>query len=353
MKTNGPSKANASRSSAAIIYLSVGAAAVGVVATGAYLLSDRANTPITASLQSSVQAPIPARESSALNTDHSKQIELAMSAYNAGKLVTPAGENALEYYLAALQSKPNDFGAQEAIMELVPVAMTALESAMAANVAKEVERLLAVLERADPSAARVAALKQRWQASVAQASVAQQASAVAAAPRLENVQAPATFTVPEIGRPEIAAAQVAIQATTPAPTIAPTIAPTDVSTAVAVTTETQNTLAAQASPAQASPKAATAPVQDRVVEARALSTARAVFPAQARRQKIEGWVDLQVVVDASGRVTEALVLGAQPSRIFDVEARRAVLRWRYSPKRVNDQPVSSVLRQRIKFSLTS
>ena len=335
MKTNGPSKANASRSSAAIIYLSVGAAAVGVVATGAYLLSDRANTPITASLQSSVHAPISARESSALNTDHSKQIELAMSAYNAGKLVTPAGENALEYYLAALQSKPNDFGAQEAIMELVPVAMTALESAMAANVSMEVERLLAVLERADPSAARVAALKQRWQASVAQ-----QASALAAAaPRLENVQAPATFTVPEIGRPEIAATQ----ANTPAPTIAPS----DVSTAVAVSTETQNTLA------QASPKAATAAVQDRVVEARALSTARAVFPAQARRQKIEGWVDLQVVVDASGRVTEALVLGAQPSRIFDVEARRAVLRWRYSPKRVNDQPVSSVLRQRIKFSLTS
>lgn len=343
MKTNGPNKANASRSSAAIIYLSVAAAALGAVATGAYLLSDRASTPITASLQSSVQTPIPARENSTLNTDHSKQIELAMSAYNAGNLVTPAGENALEYYLAALQSKPSDFGAQEAIMELVPVAMTALESAMAANVSGEVERLLAVLERADPSAARVAALKQRWQASIAQ-----QASTLAVAPSLEDVQAPATITAPEIRRPEIAATQADPQAGTQAPTIAPT----DVSAAVAVTTEKQNTVA-QASPAQARPKVATAAVQDRVVEARALSTARAVFPAQARRQKIEGWVDLQVVVAADGRVTEALVVGAQPSRIFDVEARRAVMRWRYSPKRVNDQPVSSVLRQRIKFSLTS
>ncbi len=76
-------------------------------------------------------------------------------------------------------------------------------------------------------------------------------------------------------------------------------------------------------------------------------------PYKLGGKKIEGWVDLQVVVAADGRVTEALVVGAQPSRIFDVEARRAAMRWRYSPKRVNDQPVSSVLRQRIKFSLTS
>ena len=334
--------------SSAIIYLSAGAAALCVLATGIYFLKDRNDTSVAVSLPSGLQTPISQRQntlsSTLRNTGDSEQIELAMSAYSAGKLVAPAGENAFEYYLAALQSNPGDVGAEEAIMELVPVAMSALESAMAANTTLEVERLIPLLERADPGAARVAALKQRWQANVANlananlANIGKQATASAqAASGSENVQPP--ILVPENSAPEIAAMP------TPAVT-APKVVP-------------KPALAANlklSQPVQASPKVATAQVQtraveNRVVEARALSTARVVFPAQARRQKIEGWVDLQVVVDASGRVTEASVIGAQPARIFDVEARRAVMRWRYSPKRVNDQPVSSVLRQRIKFSL--
>jgi len=323
--------------SSAIIYLSVGAAALGVLATSVYFMSTQASAPAAASLQSGLQTPIPQRESTLSNPDHSEQIERAMSAYSAGKLVAPAGENAFEYYLAALQSKPSDVGAQEAIMELVPVAMTALESAMAANTTADVERLIPLLERADPGAARVVALKQRWQANVA--NMAKQASAAVPTPSLENVPAQVMILAEENNAPEIAATPPIARPA--APTVAPKVVQPP---AVAVNAKQQD-------PLQASPKAATAEVQNRIVEARALSTARAVFPAQARRQKIEGWVDLQVAVDASGRVTEALVVGAQPTRIFDVEARRAVMRWRYSPKLVNDQPVSSVLRQRIKFSL--
>ena len=333
--------------SSAIIYLSVGVAALSLLVTGIYFLNDRTDTPVEVSLQSGLQTPLSRRQNVLSNAGDSEQIELAMSAYSAGKLVAPAGENAFEYYLAALQSNPGDVGAEEAIMELVPVAMSALESAMAANTTLEVERLIPLLERADPGTARVAALKQRWQANVANlananlANIGKQASAQAASGS-ENVQP--QILAPENSAPEIAAMP------TPAVT-APKVVPKP---AVAANLK-------PSPPVQASPKVATAQVQtravesraveNRVVEARALSTARAVFPAQARRQKIEGWVDLQVVVDASGRVTEASVIGAQPARIFDVEARRAVMRWRYSPKRVNDQPVSSVLRQRIKFSL--
>ena len=326
--------------SSAIIYFSVGAAALCVLATGIYFLKDGNDTSVAVSVPSGLQMPISKRQNTLTNTGDSEQIELAMRAYSAGKLVAPAGENAFEYYLAALQSNPGDVGAEEAIMELVPVAMSALESAMAANTTLEVERLIPLLERADPGAARVAALKQRWQANVANlANIAKQASAQVAS-SLENVQPP--ILAPENSAPEIAAMPppaVAAPKVVPKPAVASNLKPSP--------------------PVQASPKVASAQVQqvqtraveNRVVEARALSTARVVFPAQARRQKIEGWVDLQVVVDASGRVTEASVIGAQPARIFDVEARRAVMRWRYSPKRVNDQPVSSVLRQRIKFSL--
>jgi len=186
--------------SSAIFYLSVGAAALGVLATSVYFMSTQASAPAAASLQSGLQTPIPQRESTLSNPDHSEQIERAMSAYSAGKLVAPAGENAFEYYLAALQSKPSDVGAQEAIMELVPVAMTALESAMAANTTADVERLIPLLERADPGAARVVALKQRWQANVA--NMARQASAPVPTPSLENVPAQVMILTEENNAPE-------------------------------------------------------------------------------------------------------------------------------------------------------
>ena len=332
--------------SSAIIYLSAGAAALCVLATGIYFLKDRNDTSVAVSLPSGLQTPISQRQntlsSTLRNTGDSEQIELAMSAYSAGKLVAPAGENAFEYYLAALQSNPGDVGAEEAIMELVPVAMSALESAMAANTTLEVERLIPLLERADPGAARVAALKQRWQANVANlananlANIEKQASAQAASGS-ENVQ-------PQILAPENSAPEIAVMPT-------PAVTAPKVVSKPAVAANLKPSPPVQASPKVATAQVQTRAVESRVVEARVLNTARAVFPAQARRQKIEGWVDLQVVIDASGRVTEASVIGAQPARIFDVEARRAVMRWRYSPKRVNDQPVSSVLRQRIKFSL--
>ncbi len=347
MKSIGSSKANAPGTSGVIIYVCVGAAILGVLSTAAYLLSERSSGTVSTNLQTGVPAPKvqSGSDSAADSTSHERHIELAMSAYSADKLVAPAGENALEHYLAALKSKPDDFGAQEAILELVPVAMTALETAMAANAAEEVERLIPLLELADPSASRVVALKKRWQETITQqASVEAARLAAAQAPKLPPQNEP---VAPEVGTEPLASARVAKSASAPvvvAATLAPAPAP-----APAVVPEKQSTLSVR----QSAPAITPAPEQNRVVEARALSTARAVFPAQARRQKIEGWVDLQVAVDASGRVTEAVVLSAQPSRIFDVEARRAAMRWRYSPKRINDQPVSSVLRQRIKFSLTS
>ena len=349
MTTIVSNKINASGTSGVIIYVCVGAAILGVLSSAAYLLNGHSSTAGATKLQTGGPAPTvrSQSDSAADRTSHERHIELAMSAYSADKLVAPAGENALEHYLAALRSKPDDFGAQEAILELVPVAMTALETAMAANSVAEVERLIPLLELADPSASRVVALKKRWQETIMQQPNVEAARLAAAqAPDVPEVPLQDELVALEVGTEQPARARVAEGAAAPAVVVAATIAPA-LLPAPAVVPEKQSTASAR----RIAPATRPAPAQNRVIEARALSTARAVFPAQARRQKIEGWVDLQVAVDASGRVTEAVVLSAQPSRIFDVEARRAVMRWRYSPKRVNDQPVSSVLRQRIKFSL--
>ena len=347
MKTIGSSKPSAPGASGVVIFVCVGAAILAALSTGAYLLSERSSTPTSASLQTGMPTPNKRPSSAVSNASHAEHIDRAMRAYSADKLIAPAGENALEHYLAALQSKPDDFGAQEAILELVPVAMTALETAMASNMSDEVERLIALLERADPSASRVAALKKRWQENTAQQASAA-AARLAAEQALQSAQAlPAVAASAPVNMPAdnaINQGQTARVAEVPVPA-----APNKVE-ALAVNSAASENKPAQRARRQAGSTVAPA-AQSLVVEARVLSTARAVFPAQARRQKIEGWVDLQVAVDADGRVTEASVVSAQPSRIFDIEARRAVMRWRYSPKRVNDQPVSSVQRQRIKFSL--
>ena len=321
MKTSSAHKPSATRSSAAIIYMCMAAAIVGAVSTGVYLLSEHSSAATSAGLQTATPLPNAQSERVLDQDNHAKHLELAMQAYSADKLIAPAGENALEHYLAALKSKPDDFGAQEAILELVPVAMTALETAMAANSKGEVERLILLLEQADPSAARVAALKKRWQENIAlRANVIAPVNSVDA----DQMDAPA-LPVIAASAPDVRAARISDrpkQITGVAEAAANTPA-FDASVASRL-----NTTIKAAQPGQSEPVAAVK--QNHVVEARALSTARAVFPAQARRQKIEGWVDLQVVVAADGRVTEALVVGAQPSRIFDVEARRAVMRWRPS-----------------------
>jgi periplasmic protein TonB len=258
-------------------------------------------------------------------------VDSAMRAYSAGHLVQPAGENALELYLKALEVHPSNVSAREAVLELVPVTMNALESAMSAAAPEEVARLSALLERADPSAARLAALKQRWQ--TMQVSAAQ-------APKL----------VDSVAATAVATEQPVTQAAT-----APLVAKAEMIKAAEPAAMPQASAFVPPPVRESKPtpeKNPSLPIS-RIVEARPLTTARVTFPAHARRQKIEGWVDLEVSVDANGRVTETSVVDAQPKKIFDIEARRAVMRWRFTPKIVDDQPVASVLRQRIKFSLNS
>ncbi|KXI28099.1 energy transducer TonB [Paraglaciecola hydrolytica] len=62
------------------------------------------------------------------------------------------------------------------------------------------------------------------------------------------------------------------------------------------------------------------------------------YPIDAARAGIEGWVKLLFSIDILGQVQDIQVIEAQPARIFDREAKRALAKWKYKPQVVAGVP---------------
>jgi TonB family protein len=93
---------------------------------------------------------------------------------------------------------------------------------------------------------------------------------------------------------------------------------------------------------------------ERYVDAATLTRIRYVapqFPDSARARGIDGWVDLQFLVDTDGTVTDAKVVGAQPVGIFEQVALDAVRHWRYLPQTHDGKALSQRARVRLRFTV--
>lgn len=64
------------------------------------------------------------------------------------------------------------------------------------------------------------------------------------------------------------------------------------------------------------------------------------YPPAAARDGVNGWVRLRFNIAADGRVTDVKVLAAEPRRVFDQEAMRALKNWKYQPKLENGRAVA-------------
>ncbi|HSQ69421.1 MAG TPA: energy transducer TonB, partial [Steroidobacteraceae bacterium] len=76
-----------------------------------------------------------------------------------------------------------------------------------------------------------------------------------------------------------------------------------------------------------------------------------VYPPQALRGGVEGWVKLEFTVTETGAVGDVLVLDSQPAGVFERAAIDAVASWRFRPRSVNGGTVQQRSAVTIRFEL--
>ena len=236
------------------------------------------------------------------------------------RLYAPAGDNAIEHYLAVRALAPADADVETALLELLPYAVIGSEQAIARGNFDEARRLLDLVQRTDaalPSLARlrdqlVAAEQEAAQAAEREAREQEEAARREEAKRL--AAAATEIATPPAAAPALpAATQAAATPASPAvPTpAAPVPAPATAAPAVA------------ANPPPAAPRPAAQPLPQ------LLSAPQPRYPPLALRRRIEGEVVLELRIEADGRVSATRVLSANPPGLFDEAAQAAASRYRF------------------------
>jgi len=78
---------------------------------------------------------------------------------------------------------------------------------------------------------------------------------------------------------------------------------------------------------------------------------RPMYPRDAAMKGIEGWVELSFTITAIGTVKDAQVIDSDPPRIFNREALRAIMKWKFKPRVVDGVAVDRLATQIIGFDL--
>lgn len=107
--------------------------------------------------------------------------------------------------------------------------------------------------------------------------------------------------------------------------------------------------AAPSAPAAATDSAPSAANDDS--EVIPLNQVLPIYPDSARRRGIEGYVKLAFTITADGKVENVRVIEASPENVFNREARRAAVRWRFAPRREGGQLVEREAVKTLQFRL--
>ncbi len=76
-----------------------------------------------------------------------------------------------------------------------------------------------------------------------------------------------------------------------------------------------------------------------------------LYPSKAKRMGTEGYVTVELDVDATGRVTAMKVIKSVPQGVFDKSVKKALRKWKFRPKSVDGKAVSQKGVLTLKFNL--
>jgi len=77
------------------------------------------------------------------------------------------------------------------------------------------------------------------------------------------------------------------------------------------------------------------------------------YPPKALKNRIEGWVIVEFSVSPQGTVKNPVVIDSSPKNVFDNVAINAVLKFRFTPRVINGEPIEvSGVRNKITFKLS-
>jgi TonB family protein len=82
---------------------------------------------------------------------------------------------------------------------------------------------------------------------------------------------------------------------------------------------------------------------------RLLAAPEATYPQEAIDANLEGWVDLEFIVDPTGKPRDGVVIDARPRGRFDATALAAVAAYRYAPFELDGRIYERRVRLRLRF----
>lgn len=255
--------------------------------------------------------------------------EAARLAYAESRLYSPAGNNALEYYLALRERAPGDAAASSALTDLLPMTVIATEQSRDREDYEEARRLQALIQRASPehpALARLASTIDEAEQATARRMEQQQLTAEQEAERQRQLEADRARQQQE---QQLQAARAAEEQAEQqeAERLAAQQRQAEQQEAERLAAE-QRAAEQRAAQERAAAAAAAAPS---AADLRPISTSAPRYPPEALRAGQAGEVLVEFTVNPDGSVSNARVVRADPARVFDREAVAAVRRWRFEP----------------------
>jgi len=282
-----------------------------------------------------IEAPPPPVNVAAMSMN--QLLAEARKAVNEQRLLSPAGNNAFEFYLKVLEKQPGNQVATDALRETFPVGASVAEQAINQHDFNEAQRQIDLLAKADPANYTLTILRSKLDA---QRKLQDREQQLASDKEKQQQLAAQKAASDKAEQDRLATeAQQKAQADQRA-------AQARAAQQQAAETRQQQAASTVATTSNAAPASAAgthAAVLLRNVPPR--------YPTTAVRANQEGWVEVTFTITPDGSVDDVKVVDAEPRHVFDRAATEAVSRWKFQPATQDGTPVASHDKRRIVFKL--